>query len=157
MSCAESEFNSDKCEHGDLPRYCEKCKGRSGNTAAPIPSTPRKLGFDPLDFRESVEVDGVTLTPDEVHMIIHYHWRTSPNTWYRENVTDEVYLLKKLPQMLERLPAGYVIPTKTITKIDPNCAVCDGTGWEAYTEQENGQKYELAKECPCTKKKTVEA
>jgi hypothetical protein len=149
------------CPHGDRPRYCEICKAvAKANGPArpefPAPQLTRKLGFDPLSYREEVEVNGTVLSPDEVHTIIYYHWKENPDTWYREHVVGEDYLLKKLPQMLERFPAGYKIPTRTIRTPDSACPLCNGTGMEDYTVEDLGRTYYETRECGCVKKETVE-
>jgi hypothetical protein len=130
------QINADGfCNHGNKPLYCPTCK-----KAAKVPAS-RKLGFDPLHFREAVELPDVTLTGDDVHRIIYYHWKVSPDTWYRENVVGRERLLKKMPELFERFPADFKIPLRTIRHIKKNCPDCGETGYKDTTVDVNNNPW----------------
>lgn len=146
------EDDMEMCKHKDLAKYCRLCK--SVQPGAPLQK--RKLGWDALEYRESVDVDGVVLTPEEVHTVIHYHWKTNSRPWFRENIHNEEFLLRQFARMLGDFPSGYKIPTRTITTPDSACPLCRGTGIEDFTEEQDGRKYDMCRECSCVTKRMVE-
>ena len=148
---------SDECPHGDLPKHCQLCKAKKAKPQGPV----KLKGFslrnfnEPLEF-ESLEGNPVALTAEEVHQVIRCAVDRDP--WYEQNVSSRDYLIKKMPTIFSEFRDGYKIPTKTVVKPDPACAICHGSGEEEFTDtdEHTGRKYDMVKECACVKKEVVE-
>lgn len=154
------------CGHGYKPSHCPKCKNGEPADAPPAQKrTTGKLGFDPLNYSEEVELeDGSIAPPEEVHRAVYYHWKVNPNPFWRER--SPRFFKENLPKMIAEMPADFTIPTKTLRHTKSDCSFCHGEGKKSvaidlngapWTEQSQGRRYWQTVDCDCLTTEVAEA
>jgi hypothetical protein len=109
---------SNGCPHGHPhgPSFCAECNPRPvikagappAATTVAVPAQPKKIGFDPREFKGTIP----GYTTEQVKLVVRYHWDDSQKSWWRDNTRSKEFFVRNFEKMADAVPISYVEPEK---------------------------------------------
>ena len=161
-NCSSCKKAKAVCPHGDLPKYCDLCRGKKPSEAEQVeeassPMEAKPMGLKPFPFNiHSWDED---ISQKELERVRLYHWKYNKDPYFR-NVVRIIADFKRLWSLMVKQAEGWDIPKPkpTAPKADPNCPKCHGYGGypvpsdnSMYKLKDGSSLFQSWEDCDCLK------